>query len=241
MKIDERISKVAARMEAIIDKIQPFLSGSRAHRIIFLMIGMLTLAIIFRINGTHKKTANSEIHTNYDSLATSTTPQQSAVSVEPHYCEDACMDQFEEMEIDHLSRAQYSIDIAMSSFTSKRIANVLSKKIEQGVRVRVYRDYTKFFEEERHSGKQNATEILRQAGVPVRVKPAGSAMNLDAYVVDWQKPGEIFREGTADWTSSGMSEQDVSLSYIKDAQAALAFEQQYEDLWKRPENIIVRR
>ena len=92
----------------------------------------------------------------------------------------------ERSEMETLSRARVSIDVAMYSFTDRELAEELCRLARSGVRVRVYRDGEQYQQESERG--QSTTELLLSAGVQVKVKESRdlmhkvSAKHLPAYL-----------------------------------------------------------
>lgn len=109
-----------------------------------------------------------------------------------------------------LDSTHANLDIAMYSFTDLQLAHSLSNLARHGVRVRVYRDAEQFEQEEqRGQGRQTTTEILRSAGIEVRIRAHNELMHLKSYASD----GETLRSGSANWSISGLRYQDNDLAY----------------------------
>ncbi len=67
----------------------------------------------------------------------------------------------EQSEMETLSRARVSIDVAMYSFTDRELAEELCRLAQSSVRVRVYRDREQYQQESERG--QSTTELLRSA------------------------------------------------------------------------------
>ena len=154
---------------------------------------------------------------------------------EDHFSPD---ENLERLDLEHLQKAQRSVDIAMYAFTDKYLAEELARLAERGVAIRIYRDREQFEDEQRHAGEhrsQSTSEILH--GVPnvsIRVKPSGrrDLMHLKAYVVD----GALLRDGSANWSAAGLKEQDNNVRYTTDPAEVRAFQQAFAEMWARPGN-----
>jgi phosphatidylserine/phosphatidylglycerophosphate/cardiolipin synthase-like enzyme len=144
----------------------------------------------------------------------------------------------ERVEIGMLSRATQRVDVAMYSFTDLELARELVELKKRGVEVRVYRDSSEYKEEERRSGggRETATAVLLNGGVPVRVKEDGDLMHLKSYAVD----GSLLRTGSANWSLSGLKRQDNDVAYIESAAAVKDFETKFNDMWLRADNAVLQ-
>ncbi len=138
----------------------------------------------------------------------------------------------ERSEMETLSRATVSIDVAMYSFTDKELAEELCRLAQSGVRVRVYRDGEQCRQESERG--QSTTELLLAAGIQVKVKQARDLMHLKSYVVD----GSLLRTGSANWSPTGLKRQDNDLRYDTDPALVTLFETRFAEMWDRPRNFV---
>ena len=142
----------------------------------------------------------------------------------------------EQLDHERLERARRTIDIAMYSFTDRYLAEELATLARRGVRIRIYRDRQQY-EEEQHNAKErtlpSTSEILRgESNIQLRIKAAHELMHLKAYLVD----GRLLRDGSANWSSSGLKRQDNNLHFTADPAQVRAFQQEFEQIWNRPDN-----
>ena len=146
----------------------------------------------------------------------------------------------ERLDVARLDSAKKSVDIAMYAFTDRVLAEELLALAKRGVVIRIYRDKEQYEEEERRASERGSTtEMFR--GVPnihVRVKPIGGRdlMHLKAYAVD----GVLLRDGSANWSLSGLKDQDNNARYTNDPSQVFAFEQDFEAMWSRAGNLEVQ-
>jgi len=142
----------------------------------------------------------------------------------------------ERIDRERLDSAQRTVDIAMYAFTDRYLADELVKLARRGVRIRLYRDRQQYEEEQRNSAKPNrgtTTEMLRgNPGIQIRVKGSHELMHLKAYVVD----GSLLRDGSANWSPSGLKRQDNNAHFTSDPAQAEAFRQAFEQMWNRTDN-----
>ncbi len=145
-------------------------------------------------------------------------------------------DNLERLDVEQLNRARRSIDIAMYAFTDKYIAEQLLALARRGVVVRIYRDRSQFDDEQRKAGSRDSestTEILRgQPNIHVRVKRSRELMHLKAYLVD----AVLLRDGSANWSPSGLKRQDNNARFSTDPAQIKAFQQVFEQMWARTDN-----
>jgi len=121
-----------------------------------------------------------------------------------------------------LQRAQKQIDVAIFFLTHKYLTADLIKAHQRGVRVRVIADAT--------GAKNEYTkiEILRAAGIPVKVENWGGKMHAKAAVVD----GETLVMGSMNWTSAGERTNDENTLIVRSPKVASQFTAYFEDLWQ---------
>ncbi len=156
-----------------------------------------------------------------------------AFTEETHYSPD---ENLEQLDLARLDSAQRTLDIAMYAFTDKYLAEALLRAARRGVQVRLYRDRSQFEDEERKNterGRDSTTAILTgQANVHIRVKGSRELMHLKAYLVD----GKLLRDGSANWSPTGLKRQDNGARFTTDPAQVRAFEQTFEQLWSRRDN-----
>jgi phosphatidylserine/phosphatidylglycerophosphate/cardiolipin synthase-like enzyme len=118
----------------------------------------------------------------------------------------------ERREIETLHSAKVSVDIAMYSFTDRDLAEELVRLAKNGVRVRVYRDWREYEQEQQRGA--STTEMLVAGGVQVRVKSSRDLMHFKSYVID----GTLLRTGSANWSPTGLKRQDNDVHYEMDSE-----------------------
>lgn len=140
----------------------------------------------------------------------------------------------ERVDTEVLGSATKSIDIAMYSQTDENVCAVIATAARRGVAVRVYRDAKEYGHERQHDGGR-CTATLVAAGAAVKVKGNGELMHMKSYAVDGYK----VRSGSANMSVSGERYQDNDIVLIASADAAAAFEHEFDQLWNRPDNRTV--
>ncbi|MBI2677982.1 MAG: hypothetical protein HYX28_04320 [Candidatus Koribacter versatilis] len=144
----------------------------------------------------------------------------------------------EQLDIARLEEARATIDIAMYAFTDEYLASRLRAVAARGVRVRIYRDRSQYEQEQRIAAEHNgacATDQLRgQPNIEVRIKAdrGRNIMHLKAYLVD----GKLLRDGSANWSPSGLKSQDNNAHFTNDPAQVRAFQQDFEAMWQREDN-----
>jgi phosphatidylserine/phosphatidylglycerophosphate/cardiolipin synthase-like enzyme len=113
------------------------------------------------------------------------------------------------------------IDIAVFFLTHKHIVADLIDAYRRGVRVRVILDAT--------GAKNGYTkhELLRAAGIAVKVENWGGKMHMKSAVID----GKTVVTGSMNWTSSGDTKNDENTIIVHSAALAKQYEAFFETLW----------
>ena len=57
---------------------------------------------------------------------------------------------------------------------------------------------------------------------------------LKAYCVD----GALLRDGSANWSPTGLKRQDNNAHFTTDARQVRSFEQTFEDVWSRENDVV---
>lgn len=148
----------------------------------------------------------------------------------------------ERLDLEQIAQAHHSLDIAMYAFTDRYLAQAVIEAAHRGVKVRIYRDRSQFEEEQRnadlHHDRSLSDMFHRQPNIAIRIKNSNehNLMHLKAYVVD----GELLRDGSANWSPSGLKRQDNNSHFTTDPAQVHAFEQTFDDMWSRSDNEIVQ-
>ena len=158
---------------------------------------------------------------------------------ENHFAPD---ENLEQLDYDRLGEAQRRVDIAMYAFTDKYLADQLLTLSRRGVTVRVYRDMDQYKNEQRNADDHHddsVTQLLQgEKNIHIRVKSSGrrDLMHLKAYIID----GKLLRDGSANWSASGEKAQDNNAHFTNDPAEVKSFEQQFEEMWSRSDNVVVQ-
>lgn len=120
-----------------------------------------------------------------------------------------------------IRKAQDRIDIAVFFLTHKHIVADLIDAYRRGVRVRVILDAT--------GAKNGYTkhELLRAAGIAVKVEHWGGKMHMKSAVVD----GETVITGSMNWTSSGDTKNDENTIIVHSPELAKQYEAFFDTIW----------
>jgi phosphatidylserine/phosphatidylglycerophosphate/cardiolipin synthase-like enzyme len=148
----------------------------------------------------------------------------------------------EQLDYDRLGEAQRRVDVAMYAFTDKYLADQLMTLGRRGVTVRIYRDMDQYKGEQRNADEHHddsVTQLLRgEKNIYIRVKSSGrrDLMHLKAYAID----GKLLRDGSANWSASGEKAQDNNAHFTNDPAEVKSFEQQFDEMWQRSDNVVVQ-
>jgi phosphatidylserine/phosphatidylglycerophosphate/cardiolipin synthase-like enzyme len=113
------------------------------------------------------------------------------------------------------------IDIAVFFLTHKHLTEDLIEAHNRGVKVRVILDAT---------GATNGYtkhELLRAAGIPVKVENWGGKMHMKSAVID----GRHVITGSMNWTSAGEYSNDENTTIIASERHARQYSRFFETLW----------
>jgi phosphatidylserine/phosphatidylglycerophosphate/cardiolipin synthase-like enzyme len=121
-----------------------------------------------------------------------------------------------------LQSAKERIEVAVFYLTHKGITSDLIAAHRRGVKVRVIIDAT--------SAVNGYTkhELLRAAGIPVKVENWGGKMHMKSASVD----GKHVIVGSMNWTSAGTGTNDENTMVVHDAKLGAEFDAAFEKLWK---------
>lgn len=168
---------------------------------------------------------------------------QPAMAAETHAGNHfAPAENLEQLDLEQIAQARLTLDIAMYSFTDRYLADAVIEAAHRGVKVRIYRDRSQFQQEQReadlHHQRSLSDMFHRQPNVQVRVKDSNehNLMHLKAYVVD----GKLLRDGSANWSPSGLKQQDNNAHFTTDPAQVHAFQQAFEEMWARARNEVAQ-
>jgi phosphatidylserine/phosphatidylglycerophosphate/cardiolipin synthase-like enzyme len=139
-----------------------------------------------------------------------------AAELEVHY---APVENLERIDVGLLRSARTSIDMAAFILTDRAVIDAVRDAVRRGVKVRVLLDGTQLGDAERLAG---ISEV-------VRVKERTPIMHLKAYTID----GTLHRTGSANFSASGLKQQDNDLVLTRDAVVLRQFDERFEAMYAR--------
>jgi phosphatidylserine/phosphatidylglycerophosphate/cardiolipin synthase-like enzyme len=117
--------------------------------------------------------------------------------------------------------AREQIDIGVFFLTHKEIAQALIDAKNRGVRIRVIMDAT--------GAKNEYTkhEVLRLAGIPVKVEDLGGKMHAKSAVIDHR----IVVGGSMNWTNAGNDDNDENTIIVYSSKHAAQYDAWFQAMW----------
>lgn len=117
--------------------------------------------------------------------------------------------------------AKKSINISIFYLTHKELAGELIKSYNRGVKIQVILDATAA------TNGYTKHEILRAAGIPVKVENWGGKMHMKAACID----NEYLVTGSMNWTSAGDKTNDENTLIIKNKKLAKEYNEFFKTIW----------
>jgi phosphatidylserine/phosphatidylglycerophosphate/cardiolipin synthase-like enzyme len=118
-------------------------------------------------------------------------------------------------------QAHDRIDIAVFFLTHKKLAQELIWAHNRGVQVRVILDATAA------TNGYTKHEILRAAGIPVKIEDWGGKMHAKSAVID----GHTVIAGSMNWTNAGEWGNDENTIIVRSERHAKQYQQWFDGLW----------
>jgi phosphatidylserine/phosphatidylglycerophosphate/cardiolipin synthase-like enzyme len=135
-----------------------------------------------------------------------------------------------------LAAATTTIDFAAYSLTEPAIIQTLAARAAAGVKIRLYLDRSELEAEARGNPALPScplNQLLNAPNLTIRVKASMVLMHLKSYLVD----GKTLRDGSANFSPLGESQQDNSATFTDDPQAVANFAAKFETMWNRADNM----
>ncbi len=131
-----------------------------------------------------------------------------------------------------IAKAEDHINISVFFLTAKYLSADLIAAHRRGVKVRVIIDATSA------KNEYSKHEILREAGIPVKIENWGGKMHMKSASIDHQ----YLVLGSMNWTSAGERSNDENTLLVNSPELPRQFDAYYEDLWQSiPEKWMNKR
>jgi len=121
-----------------------------------------------------------------------------------------------------IARAEKRINIAVFFFTAKYMTADLIAAHNRGVDIRVIIDATSA------KNEYSKHEILREAGIPVKIENWGGKMHMKTASIDDQ----YLVLGSMNWTSAGERSNDENTLLVSSPELSSQFNAYYEKIWQ---------
>jgi len=132
----------------------------------------------------------------------------------------------EAIDVGLIDDAGETIDMSAYVLTDASISEALSRAAERGVVVRIWQDG----DEARQVGAHDIAQRLGPShpSLEIRYKASGGPlMHLKGYCID----GQVFRTGSANFSHSGLTQQDNDLLVFHSREACAQFEAKFAKVW----------
>jgi len=126
----------------------------------------------------------------------------------------------EERIIIAINHAETSIDAAIYSFTSEKIAVSLINANNKGVKTRVITDYLQ-------SSSKNSKDEFLENDLEIRIMPSKNTMHNKFMIID----NELVVTGSYNWTKNGNTKNFENIVFIFDQELADEYQKEFFELW----------
>lgn len=147
-----------------------------------------------------------------------------AARLDLHYAPE---ENLERIDVGLIDGAKASIDMAAYVLTDVALIEALERAAGRGVKVRVFLEPN----QERDGTYASAAreKLLATPGVEVKRNARSVWMHLKSYLVD----ARLLRMGAANFSASGLKQQDNDLLISDDATLVKRFQSHFETMWRR--------
>ena len=144
-------------------------------------------------------------------------------AAEIHYAPD---ENLEIVDVRLIDEATVSIDVDAYVLTDRPVIDALERAARRGVTVRIWRDGGMA----EKVGEYDVAAVVApdEPRFEMREKPAGALMHLKGYCVDRR----TLRTGSANFSRSGLSEQDNDIIVLRSPVACARFEARFGKAWE---------
>jgi phosphatidylserine/phosphatidylglycerophosphate/cardiolipin synthase-like enzyme len=139
------------------------------------------------------------------------------LAAEPPEIHYAPSENLERFDVALLRAARSKIDLAAYVLTDWPVIDALIDAHRRGVAIRIVLD----------PSQASDLDRLREVSQSLRISPPGPFMHLKSYSID----DMLLRTGSANFTASGMKQQDNDVVVIRDRAAAQTFGARFEQIW----------
>lgn len=142
----------------------------------------------------------------------------------------APFENLERIDVALIRQARSTIDLAAYTLTDVAVIEALAERARSGVALRILLYAGQIYD---RPGSRPATalqDLQATPGVEIRLKPENEPlMHLKAYHID----GRWLRTGSANFSASGLKQQDNDLVILDTPSVVAAFQKAFETLWQR--------
>lgn len=130
--------------------------------------------------------------------------------------------------IQEIGSAEKTLDVAIYSFTDKKVAKAIADDQERGVAVRMISDK----ECSGTSSQKACLKIVKEAGIPVKINSHSGIMHLKVSIID----GLSVTTGSYNYTVSAQEKNDENLVVIANETVAGEYEEEFDRMWNDAKN-----
>ncbi len=132
------------------------------------------------------------------------------------------VDDIQEILLERIYSAEYSIDVAMYTFTDFALARELVRAKERGVEVRIFLDRMQVY------AKYGQSRYFIQNEMDVRISSNSAIMHNKFAIID----NETIITGSYNWTLSANNRNDENVLIITcDCYVISKYQERFEELW----------
>jgi len=130
--------------------------------------------------------------------------------------------------IKEIGSAKKTLDVAIYSFTDKKVASAIADDKKRGVTVRMISDK----ECSGESYQKVCLKIVKDAGIPVKINSHSGIMHLKVSMIDHAS----VTTGSYNYTASAQKKNDENLVVISDQTVTGEYEEEFERMWNDTKN-----
>jgi phosphatidylserine/phosphatidylglycerophosphate/cardiolipin synthase-like enzyme len=125
--------------------------------------------------------------------------------------------------IDELEKANNTVNIAMYTLTSKKIAKTLENLKGRGIIIRIYLD------EGMKKAKYSIADEMQTAGIAVKFENGAGLMHNKFAVID----NKTVITGSFNWTKNAEEKNDENLLVFHNEEIAKLYDDKFEEYWSQ--------